>query len=247
MDNAFRTSNPALLGDAFGRSASGPVMTLQGTINKTGLLLLMCIAGAVTTWDLALQNSPLVNVLLGVGVFGGLIVAFVTIFKKEWAPVTAPLYAILEGLALGGISCLLNLRYPGIAIEAVALTFGVFIVMLVLYMTRIIRATPLVVRGVIAATGAIFLVYVVNMVLHLFGTQIPFINSAGAVGIGFSLVVVVVAAFNLVLDFALIEEGAQSGAPRYMEWYGAFALMVTLIWLYIEILRLLSKLNSRQN
>ncbi|MGA2052649.1 MAG: Bax inhibitor-1/YccA family protein [Opitutales bacterium] len=247
MDNSFRTSNPALLGDTFDRSAMGPVMTLQGTINKTGLLLLFVIAGAVTTWDLAVKQDPLVNILLGVGVFGGMIVAFVTIFKKEWSPVTAPIYAILEGLALGGISSIINLKYPGIAIEAVSLTFGVFVIMLALYWTRIVRATPLFVRGVIAATGAIMLVYVVNLVLGFFGSQIPFINSAGNIGIGFSIFVVVIAAFNLVIDFAFIEQGAREGSPRYMEWYGAFALLVTLVWLYLEILRLLAKLNSRQN
>ncbi len=245
MDSALRTSNPTLRGDIFDRPAHGLPMTLQGTINKTGLLLLLVIAGAVTTWDLALEKSPAIGLLLMGGVIGGFIVSLITVFKKEWSPVTAPIYAILEGLALGGISSLLNQKYPGIAIEAVSLTFGVFLIMLVLYWTGLVRATPLFVRGVVAATGAVALVYLVNLGLGLFGTQIPFINSAGGLGIAFSLFVVGLAALNLVLDFALIEEGARSGAPRYMEWYGAFALIVTLIWLYLEILRLLSKLNRR--
>jgi len=180
------------------------------------------------------------------GVFGGFIVALVTIFKPNWAPLTAPVYALLEGLALGGISAVFERTYPGVAIQAVGLTFGTLFVMLLAYKTGMIRATQGFKLGVIAATGGIALLYLVEMVLGgFFHIQVPAINGSGAVGIGFSLFVVVIAALNLVLDFDMIETGARNGAPKYMEWYGAFGLMVTLIWLYLEILRLLAKARRR--
>jgi uncharacterized YccA/Bax inhibitor family protein len=169
----------------------------------------------------------------------------VTIFKKEWAGVTAPIYALLEGLALGGISAMFELRFPGIAIEAVGLTFGTLFVMLLLYRTRIIQVTQKFRLGVVAATGGIFFFYLLEMILGFFGVRFTSINGSGVIGIGFSLIIVGVAALNLVLDFDFIERGVQAGAPKYMEWYGAFGIMVTLVWLYLEMLRLLSKLNSR--
>jgi uncharacterized YccA/Bax inhibitor family protein len=169
----------------------------------------------------------------------------ITIFKMRAAPVTAPIYAVLEGLALGGISSLFDQTYRGIAIEAVAVTFGALFVMLALYRSGLVRATPMFVRGIIIATSAICLVYIVNMVLSFFGHSVPMVNGGGAMGIGFSIVVVILATLNLVLNFAIIEQGAQNGAPKYMEWYGAFSLMVTLVWLYMEVLRLLGKTRQR--
>ena len=247
MNNALRTSNPALLGDAFARPADGPVMTLQGTINKTGLLLLIVIAGAVTTWDLAVQQSPLVMPFLGGGLLVGFIVALVTTFKREWSPVTAPLYAVCEGLALGGLSSLINLKYPGIAIQAVALTFGTLFAMLFIYKTGIIKVTRNFALGVAAATGGIMLFYFAVMILGFFHVNaFGSVFGSGPIGIGFSLFVVAIAALNLVLDFAFVEQGVAYGAPKYMEWYSAFGIMVTLVWLYLEMLRLLSKLNGNR-
>jgi uncharacterized YccA/Bax inhibitor family protein len=222
-------------------------MTLQGTVNKTGLLLLFVVVTSAWTWGLSHSNNPTAAIpwMVG-GLLGGFIVAMVTIFKANWAPVTAPLYALLEGLALGGISAMFELRYHGIAIQAVGLTFGTLFVMLLAYTSGIVRATRGLKLGVIAATGGIAVLYLVEMVLGVFfHVQVPAINGSGLVGIGFSLFVVIIAALNLILDFDVIETGVRNGAPKYMEWYGAFGLMVTLIWLYLEILRLLSKARNR--
>jgi uncharacterized YccA/Bax inhibitor family protein len=247
MANLMRTSNPALNEKAFrDQVAIGDAMTLQGTVNKTGLLLLCVVATAAWTWGLSHSEAPGAALpwMLG-GVFGGFAVALVTIFKKEWSPITAPVYALLEGLALGGISAIFERMYPGVAMQAIGLTFGTLFVMLLAYKTGMIRATQKFKLGVIAATGGIAVLYIVEMVLGLFHVTVPAINGSGPLGIAFSLFVVVVAALNLVLDFDLIETGVQGGAPKYMEWYGAFALMVTLIWLYLEILRLLAKARRR--
>jgi uncharacterized YccA/Bax inhibitor family protein len=183
--------------------------------------------------------------LLG-GAIGGFIVAMVTIFKKTWAPVTVPIYALLEGLFLGAISAMFEQMYPGIVIQAVGLTFGTLFALLFAYKSGLIKATENFKLGVVAATGAVALIYMASIVLSFFGTSIPYIHESGTIGILFSLAVVVIAALNLVLDFDFIETGAERGAPKYMEWYGAFGLLVTLIWLYLEMLRLLSKLNSRR-
>jgi uncharacterized YccA/Bax inhibitor family protein len=256
----IKTSNPALgqntfrnLADAqYGGQYGGLIdatnrMTLNGTVNKTGVLLVCAIATAAWTWHLFVQSHDAADVvpLMGVGLVGGFICAMVTIFKKQWSAVTAPLYALLEGLALGAFSAILEVRYPGIAMQAVGLTFGTLFVMLFLYRTGIIKVTQKFAIGVAAATGGIFVFYLLQFVLGIFGVQFTSINGSGPIGIGFSLIVVSIAALNLVLDFAFIEQGVQSGAPRYMEWYGAFGIMVTLVWLYIEILRLLSKMRSR--
>jgi uncharacterized YccA/Bax inhibitor family protein len=245
----MRTSNPALNERAFQgeRAVLGDTMTLQGTVNKTGVLLICAVATAAWTWNLFLHShSPQTVLPLAViGGIGGLIVAMVTIFKKQWAGVTAPIYALLEGLVLGSISAILELRFPGIAIQAVSLTFGTLVVLLLAYRTGLIAVTEKFRLGVIAATGGIALFYIVEIVLGFFGIHFTAINGSGAIGIGFSIFVVIIAALNLVLDFDFIETGVRVGAPKYMEWYGAFGLMVTLIWLYFEILRLLSKLRSR--
>jgi uncharacterized YccA/Bax inhibitor family protein len=180
------------------------------------------------------------------GLIGGFVVALVTIFKKNWSPFTAPIYALLEGLALGGISAIFEKMYPGVAIQAVGLTLGTLFVMLLAYKTGVIRATQSFKIGVIAATGGIAVFYLVEMVLGMFfHFNVPAINASGPWGIAFSLFVVIIAALNLVLDFDMIETGVSGGAPKYMEWYGAFGLMVTLIWLYLEILRLLGKVRRR--
>ena len=248
MANIFSSSNPVLTPKALQGQplVSGETMTMQGTVNKTGVLLLLATVTAAWTWGLARSGTPDAAApwMMG-GLIGGLVAALVTVFKKEWSPLTAPLYAALEGLALGGISSMLDQAYHGIAIQAVGLTFGVLGVMLFLYTAGIVRATPRFTLGVIAATGGIFVVYMVDMVLGFFGHHVPLLNSGGPLGIGISLVIVTVAALNLILDFGMIENGVQSGAPKYMEWYGAFGLMVTLVWLYMEILRLLSKMRQR--
>jgi uncharacterized YccA/Bax inhibitor family protein len=248
MASLMRTSNPALNEKAFkGQVAFGDAMTLQGTVNKTGLLLLCVVATAAWTWGLGHSETPeAVYPWMAGGVIGGIVVALVTIFKKNWSPLTAPIYALLEGLALGGISALFEKTYHGIAIQAVGLTFGTLFVMLLAYKSGMIRATQGFKIGVIAATGGIAVFYLIEMVLSmLFHVNVPAINGSGPWGIVFSLFVVVIAALNLVLDFDMIETGVRGGAPKYMEWYGAFGLMVTLIWLYLEMLRLLAKANRK--
>ena len=247
----MRSGNPALSTATFQGlpTAFGNRMTLSGTVNKTLIMLALVIAGAFFTWNQALVqgDNALLPLLMGVGAIGGLIVALVTIFKKEWAPVTAPIYAILEGLLLGGLSSLLNSAYPGIVIQAVGLTFGVALSLLLVYRSGLVKVTDNFRLGIVAATGGIFLVYLVSFGMSLFGLRMPLIHESGLFGIGFSLFVVAIAALNLVLDFDFIERGAESGAPKFMEWYGAFGLMVTLVWLYIEILHLLAKLQGRRD
>jgi uncharacterized YccA/Bax inhibitor family protein len=242
----FRSGNPALKAGTFtGAGAFGAgAMTLEGSVNKTGIALVILIAAAALQWNGVFGAAmPLVTL---VGVIGGLVVALATAFKKVWAPTTTPLYAALEGLALGGISLVFEARYPGIVINAVGLTFGTLAAMLLAYRAGLVRATEKFKLGVFAATGGIALLYLVSMVMGFFGASIPFIGGSGPIGIGFSLVVVVIAALNLVLDFDFIERGAAAGAPKYMEWYAAFGLLVTLVWLYLEMLRLLAKLQDRR-
>jgi uncharacterized YccA/Bax inhibitor family protein len=246
----MRTSNPALNDQVFRgeHAAFGESMTLQGTVNKTGILLLCAVVTAAWTWNIFLhsQSAAAVGPLALVGLIGGLIFAIITIFKKTWAPVTAPIYALLEGLVLGSVSAILEVRFPGIAIQSVSLTFGTLVVLLLAYRSGLIRVTDKFRLGIVAATGGIMLFYVLEMVLGFFGVHFTAVNGSGAIGIGFSVFVVIIAALNLVLDFDFIESGVRAGAPKYMEWYGAFGLLVTLIWLYFEILRLMSKLRSRE-
>jgi uncharacterized YccA/Bax inhibitor family protein len=246
MASPFRTSNPALNEKAFrGEITIGEAMTLQGTVNKTGVLLLCAVVTAAWTWGLGHSETPQAALpwMIG-GILGGLVTAIATIFKRTWAPITAPLYALLEGFALGGISSFFERSYHGIAVQAVGLTFGTLFVMLIAYKTGVIRATERFKLGVIAATGGIAVFYLVVMVLGFFKVNVGVMYGGGPWAIGFSLFVVVIAALNLVLDFDMIETGVRMAAPKYMEWYGAFGLMVTLIWLYLEILRLLA--NSRR-
>lgn len=256
----IRSGNPALKESTFLDLGSGAVvsrdagaMTLNGTVNKTGILLLLAVLTAAFAWSqsVTVGSDGLPAVAPGVmgyvlgGAIGGFILALITIFKKAWSPVTAPLYALVEGLFLGSISAMYELRFDGIVFQAVLLTFGTLFALLMAYRSGLIKATENFKLGVVAATGGIALVYLATIVLGLFNINIPLIHESGLVGIGFSLFVIVIAALNLVLDFDFIENGVEQGAPKYMEWYGAFGLMVTLVWLYLEFLRLLSKLNSR--
>ncbi|MCB0282820.1 MAG: Bax inhibitor-1/YccA family protein [Calditrichae bacterium] len=240
----MRTANPVLKSKAFDVSGSySEPMTINGVVNKSAALLGILILSAYWIWDKFYTNMVMgeISTYMFVGILGGLVVALITTFKPNYSMYTAPLYALLEGLALGGISAFLEARYPGIVIQAVALTFATLFSLLAAYRSGLIRVTENFKLMVTAATGGIFIVYMLSFVLNLFGTQIPFIHDSGLIGIIFSLVVVAVAAMNLVLDFDFIEQGAEKGAPKFMEWYAAFGLLVTLVWLYLEILRLLSK------
>jgi uncharacterized YccA/Bax inhibitor family protein len=244
----MKTSNPALSANTFRLpyAEMGETMTISGAVNKTGILLICAVLTAGWSWN-RFTVSPETAVLpLMIGLIGGFIVALVTVFKKEWALVTAPLYALLEGLVLGSVSAMYEARFHGIAMQAVGLTFGTLFALLLAYRAGVIRATEKFKLGVAAATGGIAIFYFAEFVLGFFGIHFSTINGSGGIGIGFSVVVVIIAALNLVLDFDFIENGARSGAPKYMEWYAAFGLMVTLVWLYLEILRLLSKINSRR-
>ncbi len=252
-----KSSNPVFGKNIFNQAATSSddgVMTVNGTINKTGLMLLIVIFAATFTWrkffgaiDPALPGvmpSGIIGWMIG-GAIGGFILALITTFSPRRAAMTAPIYAVFEGLFLGAISAMFEAMYPGLVMRAVMLTFGVFVIMLVLFRTGTIRATEKFRTVIFAATGGIALVYLVSFIASMFGTNFGFMYGNGLVGIGFSLVVVVIAALNLILDFDMIMQGANARAPKYMEWYGAFGLMVTLIWLYLEMLRLLSKLSSR--
>ena len=243
--NTFRSGNPALSSNTFKNveNSSGGVMTLEGAVNKTIISLLLLVASAYYTFSNAITS------FVFIGFIGGFIIAMVTIFKKHLSPYTVPAYAILEGLALGGISAIYSSMYDGIVQQAILITIGIFGALLFAYKTKIINATENFKLGLFAATGGIFLIYIINMIMSFFGSGLPIMNiqNASLMSIGFSVIVIIIAALNLVLDFDFIEQGAEQGAPSYMEWYSAFGLLVTLIWLYLEILRLLAKLQSRRN
>jgi uncharacterized YccA/Bax inhibitor family protein len=256
----MRSGNPALSESTFLDLGSGTVsargdqvMTLNGTVNKTGLLLLLTVLTASFSWSQALVtggetagtlSSAGMGYLIG-GALGGFVLALITVFKKTWSPVTAPMYALVEGLFLGAVSAMFEQRFPGIVFQAVLATFGTLVALLVAYRSGLIKATENFKLGVVAATGGIALLYLASIVLGLFGINVPVIHEASGLGIAFSVFVVIVAALNLVLDFDFIESGVEQGAPKFMEWYGAFGLMVTLVWLYVEFLRLLSKIQQR--
>jgi uncharacterized YccA/Bax inhibitor family protein len=218
-------------------------MTMQGTVHKTALLLVLTVTAAAWSWN----SVQLVNPTLAIGLMAAALVsALVLIFKKDWAPVLAPVYAVCEGALLGVVSVLMERMYGGIVFQAVSLTFGTMTGLLVAYQSGWIRVTQNFRMGVFAATAGIGLVYLAGFVMSFFGKTIPLIHESGPVGIGFSLLVVGVAALNLVLDFDFIERAVESRQPKYMEWYAGFGLLVTLIWLYLEILRLLAKLQRRK-
>ncbi len=247
---AIRSSNPVMtrkiLEKTGGISITDGAMTINGTINKIGLLLLLVIAAAGYTWNMVTGANPgNATTLAIVGAIGGFIMALVTVFSPKSSPITAPIYAMLEGLFLGAISAIINTAYPGVAFQAVLLTIGTLFTMLFLYRSGRIRATPRFRRGVMMATGAVFFAYLISWILGMFGMPVGFMHSSGPLGILINLVIIVIAALNLIMDFDFIEKGSQMAAPKYMEWYGAFGLMVTLIWLYIEFLRLLSRFAGR--
>ena len=240
---SLRSGNPVLSKKTFSNSIlTDNQMTIEGTVNKTAISLLLLLVTGYFTFDLI---SPFF--LIGSGI-GGFILAIITVFKKEWAPITVPLYAILEGAMLGGISYMYNSLYDGIVTNAILLSVGILVSLLIAYRSGYIKATENFKLGIFAATGGIALVYFINFIMGFFGSGLGVmsINNSSILSIGFSVVVVIIASLNLVLDFDFIEEGAEKGAPKFMEWYGAFGLLVTLIWLYLEILRLLAKLNSRK-
>lgn len=259
MATAVASRNPAFRDSVFDRVRSEDhspvVMTLQGTVLKTFTLVAILLATGTFTWsqavtalssDGAVQVDGSVWVYVMLGTIGGLVLALVTIFVPRVSPWTAPVYAACEGLALGGISALFESMYQGIVLQAVGLTVGLLIIFLFLYGLRIIQATPRFTAGLMAAMSAICLIYLVDFVLMLLGKRMPFIHETGWVGIGFSLFVVAIASLNFILDFDLIERNVRAGAPRYMEWYCGFGLLLTLVWLYLEILELLAKLRSRE-
>lgn len=253
--NLEKSSNPVFRENVFSRDyrSSSDVMTVNGTMNKTAVMLLIVIAAAMFTWNKFFKavainpeaGAAAVMPWLIIGGIGGLITTLVIVFRPQSSGISAPLYAVFEGLLIGGISALFESMYGGIVMRAVMLTLAVFLAMLFLYRTGIIKVTQKFMMIVVAATAGIAIVYLVSFIAGLFGAQMSFLYGSGNFSIGFSLVVVAVAALNLVLDFSFIENASAQGAPKHMEWYGAFGLMVTLIWLYLEILRLLSKLANR--
>ncbi len=248
----FKSGNPTLSENKFRDTVlSTPLsgencMTVQGTVQKFGFMLLMLMGSAFYSWKEAMESGDGLTTMIWGGAIGGLIIGLVISFKREWSGYLAPLYALLEGLFIGAISAMYNVAFPGIVANAVGLTFGVGVAMYFLYTMRIIRATEKFRAVIVTATVGIGIFYLLVMVLGMFGiNNMSFLHEGTPLGIGISLFVVAIAALNLILDFDMIEQGAAVGAPKYMEWYGAFGLMVTFVWLYLEMLRLLSKLNSR--
>ena len=247
----MKSGNPALSEKIFSRTIDGSgqgVMTVRGVINKFGFIFLMMMASAAYTWHAFEQGQNVTGYLWG-GAIGGLVVALIMSFKPTLSPYLAPLYGLLEGLFVGALSATINYAfresYPGIIMQAVLLTFGAGTAMFLLYNFRVIKVTERFRSVVFMATAGIAIFYLIAMVLRMFNIDIPFLHEGSMLGIGFSLVVIVVACLNLLMDFDMIERGSTMGAPKYMEWFCAFGLLVTIVWLYIEILRLLSKLNSR--
>jgi len=240
--------NPVLKDEVFRREQSfavGETMSMQGTIHKSISAVALCFLSALLTWQYAAQ-SPAIQGIITLSLIGGLILYFITLFKKSWSPVTVPLYSIAEGAVLGGVSLAFEARFPGIVFNTVLLTFGVLFTMLTVYRLGWIKVTNKLRIGIISAGGAIALIYIVDMIMHFFGHGVPYIHQSTNIGIGFSLVVVAIASMFLLLDFDFIERAVQARSPKYMEWFGAFGLLVTLVWLYLEILTLLAKLQSRR-
>jgi len=251
----MQSSNPFLKEDTFDNykyitgedrpiATTGPGMTVGGTAGKALILILLALATTAWSWDFATRGNPTAAYPLAIGsALLGLGLAIGVGFRPNLAPMLAPVYALVEGVFLGVISSILEARYPGIAFQAVLLTFAVTAAMLGLYQARVIRATPAFVRGVIGCTMGIFVMYLISFGMSMFGMRMPFLHDSSPIGIGISVVILGVAALNLILDFDVIEKGVNANAPKWMEWYGAFGLVVTLFWIYIESLRLLSKLR----
>lgn len=237
------TSNPVLTNKAFEVPVDGKVMTINGTVNKSIFLFLLLLITASLSWRLAAYDPTLLSTFLWPSAIVGFVLAIITIFAKKYAMYTAPLYVVAQGFFLGAISMVYSSVYSGIVLQAVLLTAAVMGVMLFLFRSGIIKVTQKFRAGVIIATGGIAVVYLLSFVLGFFGMNIPYLHEGGPIGIGISVFIVIIAALNLTLDFSFIRDAAAAGAPKYMEWYAAFGLMVTLIWLYLEMLRLLSKIR----
>jgi uncharacterized YccA/Bax inhibitor family protein len=244
----MRTGNPTLSASNFNSHSISLAkeMTIAGTVNKTLLLLILLSLSAAWSWHQFYTHEDITLIIsyLWIGTLGGFVVALITVFVKKIAWFTSPIYALLEGLAIGCLSALFETAFPGIVIQAVVLTFGTLLCLLLAYQSGLIKVTATFKLGVVAATGAIFLIYIIDLILIFFGYTVPYIHETGIVGILFSLFCVTIAALNLVLDFDFIREAAEIGAPKYMEWYGAFALIITLVWLYLEMLELLAKIRT---
>ncbi len=243
----MRSGNPVLkdsiLSSVRARGDQRP-MTLTGAVNRCILLLLLVAGTAAAVWNYGASRPEAIYPAMIAGALGGFVVAMITTFRPVWSPVSAPIYAILQGIFIGGLSMMMEQRFPGLVQQAVLLTFGVMFALLAGYQTRIIRPSQTFRSIIVSATLGIAVIYFLNLVIGFFAPNFfPFIQGGGPLGIAFSLVVVGIAALNLVLDFEFIESGVEQGAPKTMEWYGAFGLTVTLVWLYIEILRLLSKMR----
>ena len=246
-----KSSNPILKDKTFSKEASfasSTAMTINGTIEKSFILLLITLIAAIYTWrqfffDGGAPVASMNGWIMG-GAIGGFVVAIAITFMKKYSAFLAPIYAILEGMFLGAISALFEAMYPGIVINAVLGTFGTFLFMLFAYRTGLIKVTKKLRAIITTATGAVLITYLMSWVLGMFGVNMPFLHGNGIISIGISLLVIVIAAFNLLLDFDFIEKASAMGAPKYMEWFGAFGILVTLVWLYIEFLRLLSKLRD---
>ena len=247
----MKTGNPAFtmggtVFDDWARTDSrSTTMTVQGTAAKAVGMLVVLFVCASVAWTQGVNPQSAVGYMAGGGIVG-FIFAMVTCFKPTWAPVTAPIYAAAEGFFLGGLSALMNFRYPGIVPPAIACTFGTAASMLLLYTTRVVRVTEPFTRMIVAGTGAVCLVYLISMLMRFFGMEFPLIHESGPIGLAFSAICIGLAAMNLLLDFDYIEKQVSRGAPKLLEWYGAFALMITLVWLYVEILRLMAKLQDRR-
>ncbi len=237
------TSNPALSKNAFREQVGEGSMTISGAANKTIILFLILVATASFSWNLTAAGSNLISMYLWPSAILGFVLAMITIFAKKYAYVTAPLYAAAEGFFLGAISMMYNAVLPGIILQAVLVTLSILGIMLFAYKTKMIKATEKFKSGVVIATGGVAVVYLASFIMNMFGATMPYIHDGGPIGIGISLVIVIIASFNLILDFSFIDEAAKTGAPKYMEWYSAFGLILTLVWLYLEILRLLSKIR----
>lgn len=243
----FRSSNPTLQektyqGTILEGISTGEEMTVNGTMNKFGVLMALMVASTLFAWTQFDKGSDPMPFML-TGVFGGLGLALVMMFKKQWSQYLAPGYAILEGLFVGSVSAMYNYAYPGLPTQAVALTLLVTLIMFLIYRFRIIKVTAKLRMVIVVATAAVAIFYMVQWISYLMmGSPVgSFTNAATPLGIGFSILVVGLAAFNLLLNFDMIEKGTEMRAPKYMEWYSAFGLLVTIVWLYLEILRLLSK------
>ncbi len=249
-----KSSNPILQNKAFSKETAftkNKVMTVNGAIEKTGILIFILIISAAYTWKMFFNSGDAETAMSSMsvwmigGLVGGFIVALVTMFMKKYAGFLAPIYAILEGLFLGALSAFFESMYPGIVMNAVLGTFATFLFMLVAYRSGLIKVTDKLRSIIIAATGAVFIMYLMSWILGVFGVNVGMMHDDGMLSIGISVVVIVIAALNLLLDFDFIEKGSAMGAPKYMEWYSAFGILVTLVWLYLEILKLLSKLQGR--